>query len=46
LKGFHFEVIMDRTREAPCSDLAMLKHWVRLMRRSKSPSAAYRAPSD
>jgi AraC-like DNA-binding protein len=28
---FNFDVIMDRKRETPCSDLALLKHWVRLM---------------
>jgi AraC-like DNA-binding protein len=27
----NFEAIMDRRRESPCSDLALLKHWVRLM---------------
>lgn len=28
----NFDVIVDRKRDAPCSDLALLKHWVRLMR--------------
>jgi AraC-like DNA-binding protein len=27
----NFEVLMGRKREAPCSDLALLKHWVLLM---------------
>jgi AraC-like DNA-binding protein len=27
----NFDVIVDRKRESPCSDLALLKHWVRLM---------------
>jgi len=28
----NFEVIVDCKRDSPCSDLALLKHWVRLMR--------------
>jgi AraC-like DNA-binding protein len=28
----NFDVIMDRRRESPCSDLALLKNWVLLMR--------------
>ncbi len=27
----NFDVIVDRRRDSPCSDLALLKHWVRLM---------------
>jgi len=27
----NFGVIMDRKRDSPCSDLALLKHWIRLM---------------
>ena len=27
----NFDVIVDRKRESPCSDLALLEHWVRLM---------------
>jgi AraC-like DNA-binding protein len=27
----NFEVIVDRRRDSPCSDLALLKHWVLLM---------------
>jgi len=27
----NFDVIVDRKRNSPCSDIALLKHWVRLM---------------
>ncbi len=32
---FNFDVIVDRKHETPCSDLALIKHWVRLMRNPK-----------